>query len=191
MHSDWPPRFRSRCVAREIGVSIAILLLELALAVGNFTGGRQETKFKFHTQFGCRYKIYMHAYEQSAKSFALSAGSNKKDVRILPAFSTESGNHTACISRQGRLFTKNLGKLRLCTKYRSDKAFPRMNKDRDVCDCSYMIVEGNERAVVAVLGLLSLLCIMTTVAGTVLLLYPSLLHSGLQRLFNHGISLEY
>ncbi|XP_051893443.1 uncharacterized protein LOC127582304 [Pristis pectinata] len=65
-----------------------------------------------------------------------------------------------------------------------------MNKDTGDCDCSYMVTEGNERAVVAVLGLLSLLCIITTIAGTVLLLYPRLLHNCLQKLFSRHVSID-
>ncbi|XP_055516398.1 uncharacterized protein LOC129712172 isoform X2 [Leucoraja erinacea] len=76
-------------------------------------------------------------------------------------------------------------------KYRSDKPVPRMNKDlTEDCDCSFMVTEGNERAVVAVLGLLSLLCIITTVAGIVLLLYPRLLHNCLQKLFCSSVPID-
>ncbi|XP_062929925.1 uncharacterized protein LOC134359957 isoform X2 [Mobula hypostoma] len=75
-------------------------------------------------------------------------------------------------------------------KYRSDKAFQRMNKALGYCDCSYVVTEGNERAVVAVLGLLSLLCILTTIAGIVLILYPRLLHDNLQKLFSSQVPID-
>uniref|UniRef100_UPI00398E965E uncharacterized protein isoform X10 n=1 Tax=Pristiophorus japonicus TaxID=55135 RepID=UPI00398E965E len=56
-----------------------------------------------------------------------------------------------------------------------------MNTLTGDCDCSYLVTEGNERAIVAVLGLLSLLCIATIIAGIVLLLYPRLLHNSLKK----------
>uniref|UniRef100_A0A8D0FS58 Uncharacterized protein n=1 Tax=Strix occidentalis caurina TaxID=311401 RepID=A0A8D0FS58_STROC len=54
---------------------------------------------------------------ETCKSLALLFPAvQNKDVKIPPTFSTVSGNHTACLSRQGGKATRFVGEFNLCTK---------------------------------------------------------------------------
>ncbi|XP_038638551.1 uncharacterized protein LOC119955955 isoform X3 [Scyliorhinus canicula] len=121
----------------------------------------------------------------------ISPASGALEIIINEAPTTSAHNLTSNLNSVSRAGSKPSQSVALSStakpmviinrKYRPDETNQRKSKQSINCDCSYMTSEGNERAIVAMLGLLSLLCIATIIAGVVLLIFPRLLHKSLQK----------